>query len=345
MVWMMTPGPQEAMNQTPMSDDTNHDTQFLCVPSEHQRLVRVTGSDATSYLQRMLTQDVESMTVGEVRYACHLNPKGRTLGLFRVWRHDDYWWLDGDLESMKGAIPALERFVITEDVTFQREPSDAFHMQFIGSRVVDHFRETLSRDVPAQGTFVHISLDGETELTFARVDMSATERYVVWTTLSPDHALATAWSERGMVMGDDTMLEVLRVIAMHPRYGHELGEHTLFNEAYFDEAVSWTKGCYPGQEPVTMARHRGRPPRRLVCLAIQDETWSRNDALHLAGRRVGEVTSVAFVAPPGTPRPGFALALLQHDRAVVHQDVEGESRGASACSIRARCRGCVEAPP
>jgi tRNA-modifying protein YgfZ len=87
-------------------------------------------------------------------------------------------------------------------------------------------------------------------------------------------------------------LERLRIEARTPRWGRELDDRVLPAEAGLDEsAISFTKGCYPGQEPIARLRHRGKVNRRLRVLEV--ESASPGDEIQYKGKSVGRVTSVA----------------------------------------------------
>lgn len=92
---------------------------------------------------------------------------------------------------------------------------------------------------------------------------------------------------------DDGELERLRVLAGTPRWAHEIDDRVLPAEAGLDErAISFTKGCYPGQEPVARLRHRGRANRGLRLLEIEGSELPAYDAeLSFEGKAVGRITS------------------------------------------------------
>ena len=99
---------------------------------------------------------------------------------------------------------------------------------------------------------------------------------------------------------DEAQLELLRISAGTPRFGYEIDDRVLPAEAgLVDQAVSFTKGCYPGQEPVARLHHRGRANRGLRVLRIEGDALPEYDAeLTLDGKSVGRVTSAAR-APDG----------------------------------------------
>jgi tRNA-modifying protein YgfZ len=116
---------------------------------------------------------------------------------------------------------------------------------------------------------------------------------------------------------DAEELERLRIEAGTPRWGKELDDRVLPAEAGLDErAVSFTKGCYPGQEPIARLRYRGKVNRRLRVLDVASAT--PDDEIHYGGKSVGRVTSAV---------PGLALGYV---RTEVPDDAELEIGAAKA---------------
>jgi folate-binding protein YgfZ len=114
---------------------------------------------------------------------------------------------------------------------------------------------------------------------------------------------------------DRDELERLRILARTPRFGAELDERVLPAEAGLDErAVSFTKGCYPGQEPVARLHYRGRANRGLRVLALDGDALPPYDAeLTLEGKPVGRMTSAAR-------DPGHGVVALAYVRREVAAD-------------------------
>jgi folate-binding protein YgfZ len=112
-----------------------------------------------------------------------------------------------------------------------------------------------------------------------------------------------SWSEEEREAGDAAELEPLRIEAGTPAWGKELDETVLPAEAGLDEThVSFTKGCYPGQEPIARLHYRGRPNRRLRVLEV--EIARPGDEIALDGKPVGRVTSAV---------PGRALGYVRRE--------------------------------
>ena len=126
-----------------------------------------------------------------------------------------------------------------------------------------------------------------------------------------------SWSEEPVEAAGSEELEALRIEAGTPRWGRELDESVLPAEAGLDEThVSFTKGCYPGQEPVARLHHRGHPNRRLRRLDV--ESAAPGDEIVHDGKVVGRVTSAV---------PGKALGYVRRE---VPDDAELEIAGKPA---------------
>jgi tRNA-modifying protein YgfZ len=111
------------------------------------------------------------------------------------------------------------------------------------------------------------------------------------------------WAEEERDAADPGELEALRIEAGTPAWGKELDESVLPAEAGLDEThVSFTKGCYPGQEPVARLHYRGHPNRELRVLEL--ENASPGDELVYEGKTVGRITSAV---------PGRALAYVRRE--------------------------------
>ena len=126
---------------------------------------------------------------------------------------------------------------------------------------------------------------------------------------------------------DVTELERLRVLAGTPRWGREIDDRILPAEAGLDvTAISFTKGCYPGQEPVARQRHRGRVNRTLRVLEIAGNGIPAHDAeLSYEAKAVGRVTSAV--------RDGDRIVALAYVRREVPEDAELEVGCATARAL------------
>jgi folate-binding protein YgfZ len=254
-------------------------------------VVDVRGRDAQAFLHRMLTQDVRSMPVGGARRACLLTREGRVTADMVVWRFPDRLRLVLAADAAAKAVPALERYVIADDVAFAGASSEWGILRLVGPAA----GEALAARgvvVPEAGTFVEARLGTGPALVLRR-DLGERAAFEILTSSAEATNSWIGFLGRGPVApGDDEAFDVARIETGVAAWGAEIDERVMPNEAGLEDAVSWTKGCYLGQEPVVMARHRGHPPSLLVRLSVSgDDVPARETALLDGDRRVGRVTT------------------------------------------------------
>jgi folate-binding protein YgfZ len=221
---------------------------------------RVTGADAIDYLHRMTTQDIASLAPGGATYACVLTPKGRILGDFLVWRPGVEVVLDGERAAFDSALPTLEKFVIMDDVAFEDVTAGRARYVLAGPAAPTALVQA-GLEVPAPGAVVECEVGGLPAWN-VRFDRGTQVRYELSVAPGAGASLEerlTAVPEVSLCDGEAH--EAARVHHGIPAFGRELTDEVLFNEAGLESAVSWNKGCYPGQEPVVMAK-RPRPAAR-----------------------------------------------------------------------------------
>jgi tRNA-modifying protein YgfZ len=253
------------------------------VAARPRAFVRAAGPDAEDYLQRMLSNDVEALGVGDSCAALLLTAKGRVIAPLRVARRaeDDFLLLtEPELGERVREELVRMRFAAKVDI----EPEE--HRSFLllgeangGIRNEDYgmaASEILDADPPAE-----LPRLGEEEL------------------------------------------EALRIDAGTPRFGMEIDDTVLPAEAGLDKThVSFTKGCFPGQEPVARLHYRGHPNRSLRVLEVEGATAGED--LVWEGKVVGRVTSAV---------PGRALGYVRRE---VPEDAVLEIAGVQGRHARMR---------
>jgi folate-binding protein YgfZ len=229
--------------------------------------VGVSGPEAASYLQRMLTNDVEALHAGDSCDALLLTPKGRVIAPLVVWRRED-------ADFLLLTEPELARRVRDELVRGRFAAKATIEVEEHSSVLV------LGREAPP-GTVANRDYG---VAAYELIDDGA-----------PD------WAELS-----DEELERLRIRARTPRYGRELDDRVLPAEAGLDErAISFTKGCFPGQEPVARLHFRGHANRTLRVLAFEGDRPEPNAELTYEGKAVGRVTSAVGDPEVGVVALGY----------------------------------------
>jgi len=276
------------------------------------------GPDRVSFLHNMLTNDVKSLRPGQGMYAALLDVKGHTLADLRVYSEPDQVLLETDVDLIDKVINVLERYIIMDDVTLERLRWCGLAVQGPQSRAL--LESSLRRGLLSLSEFGHLRGDyAGLPLHIVRVSSTGEEGYELWVPLDDDPGTAkTLWetvlaSAPGLaaVPCGTEALEMLRIEAGMPRYGADFAEDTLPLEAGLLNALSFTKGCYPGQEIVERARSRGHVNWRLVGISVDGTIVPPpGEKLVSQGKEVGEVTSACF--SPWLNRP-IALAYVRRE--------------------------------
>ena len=276
----------------------------------------VTGADRVRFLQGMVSNDVKSLAPGGGVYATILNAQGQILADPRVYCDPDRFVIDTAADLREKVMQALKRHIIADKVAL--EPLAIYALAFQGPRARPLLEKTLHIDLPELAEHGHFRTNfAGFPLRVVRASSTGEDGYEVW---MADKALMGVWGAAcgqaptyEMLPCGTEALETLRIEAGIPCYGADLGEDTLLLEAGLTNAVSFTKGCYIGQEIVERSRSRGRVNWKLVGLITSaPEPPSAETKLISEGKEVGEVTS-ACASP--TLQKTIALAYVRREAA------------------------------
>ena len=265
-------------------------------------LLIVSGPEAAEYLQGQLTNDVEAVEPGDGVYAALLDRKGHMQADMRVLRpgEEPELWLDLEPEGLETARRHLQMYKIGREVEVADASGERLLLSLIGPRSVEiagtaalpelACEEVLVAGVAclAVGTAVGIDL---------LVPVSERER------------VGEALRGAGAVEVSAAAAEILRIESGRPRFGAEMGTETMPAEAgIVEQAVSFTKGCYIGQETVARLHYKGKPNRHLRGLRLSGPARA-GEPLRLGEKEVGTVGSAA-VSPALGP---IGLAILRRE--------------------------------
>jgi folate-binding protein YgfZ len=285
----------------------------------------VTGGDRLSYLHAMLTNDIVSLRPGTGCYAAYLTPQGRMIADMHVLELGDLTLLDVEPGAKTAVLEKLEQFIFSEDVRLVDATADLGEIGVYGARAA---AAILAAFQSGSGQLAKEQLDRLAEYHSVRAAFGggtaviAGDRelgvpgFVLYIDAGRAAALEAAIRDAGAIAVDEAVLEVLRVEAGRPRFGVDMDETTIPLEAGIEgRAISFTKGCYPGQEVIVRVVHRGhgRVARKLVgMVAAGSGVPARGDRILASDKDIGMVTSgvasVALLVP-------IALGYVQRDLA------------------------------
>lgn len=268
-------------------------TTFVVDRSERGKLA-LTGAEAKDFLHGQVTNDILGLEPGHGAYAAFLTNKGKMLGDLRVFDLGDELLVDCERVALQALFNLLHRTQLGRDVELHKRTLQMALFSVIGPDAPD--------------------LVGPEEHANARVEIGGKTVVAVRTDLGVD---LFCWAEDREAVraaldfpdGDEAQAEVVRVETGRPRYGVDLDDSVIPQEAGLNErAVSFTKGCYVGQETVARLFYRGKPNRRLLGVKL-DEPAPSGTELRLGEKVVGKLGSVV-VSPEHGP---IALALVRRE--------------------------------
>jgi folate-binding protein YgfZ len=253
-------------------------------------------------LQGQLTNDVEALEAGKGCYAALLDRKGHMQADMRVLRPGEGpdLWLDLEPEGLEAARRHLQMYKIGREVEVADASGERALFSLIGPRAVEISGTAALSDHACEATVV-----------------AGAECLAVGTDDGIDLFVAAAERERvregllaaGAAEVSPAAVEILRIEAGRPRFGAEMGSETMPAEAgIVADAVSFTKGCYIGQETVARLHYKGKPNRHLRGLRLSAPALSGAD-LRLGEKQVGTLSS-SGVSPARGP---IGLAILRRE--------------------------------
>jgi folate-binding protein YgfZ len=257
--------------------------------------VRITGRDRATWLHGMTTNEVQSLQPGEGNYGAFLTNRGKMLGDYRLVVCEDFLLFDTEPE-VRDSLPAtLDRYLISEDAAILPEHDAWALLGVFGTGSGSALATALGADLPPLALY-HSTLVAD--VIVARQNRTGEEGYDVWAPAQEGQGLYDALVAAGAAPIGDEALEILRIEAGIPRYGADMTDETIPLEARLDHAVSFTKGCYVGQEIVARMHYRGHANWLLVGLRFEGERVPASGTDLFAGedtaKRSGWVTSAAY---------------------------------------------------
>ena len=260
-------------------------------PSVHT--IEVRGADAVDFLESQLTNDIASLEPGAGCYAALLDRKGHLQSDVRVLVIDpDRVWLLAEDSGAERLVAHLGLYRIGREVEVERIDLNVTSVIGPAAAVASGI------DRPGTEHSHHAVADGVRAIATAEgIDLLSAG--------SPSSALAGA----ELPEASEEAAEIVRVEAGRPRFGREMTAETMPAEAgIVERAVSFTKGCYIGQETVARLHYKGRPNRHLRGLVLTREA-AAGAAVRLGDRELGRI-GTAVVSPKHGP---IALAILRRE--------------------------------
>jgi len=287
-------------------------TAFLVDRSARLRLV-FSGEKAKESLGGLVTNDVVALPTNHGQRAVALTPKGRVIAMIRVFNRGADLLVDCEPESSEAFVAMIRKFVNPRTAKYTLITDSTGCLALHGPQAA----KLLEPLVPVAHTTLDElgalemwrSEDGGIEI--VRSDELSVAGFEVIASRERITELHAALLAAGVVEGDATLVESLRIERGLPRFGVEMDGETIPQEANLDVlgAISFTKGCYTGQEVVARIHFRGHVNRHLRWLKSQQPLPAGSVVLDAEGKEVGDVRSSTVSAARGP----LAIAMVRRE--------------------------------
>ena len=247
------------------------------------------GKDRLRFLHNYLTCDVKGLAPGSGAYGFFTSPQGRILSDAVVLALEDRLWVEVGPGQEEPIGEHLRKYILADRVEV-RGLDDMLPIVVLGPRA----EAILGADVSSLQEWSHarVSIHG-TEVELQRRGLMGAPAWTLWVSASiAEHLVERLIEEGARPVGFET-LERLRTEAGIPRFGRDFGPDNFPQETGIEEAVSYTKGCYLGQEVVARIHYRGGVQHVLRRLSFEGTAPAQGAALLHDGREAGRATTVA----------------------------------------------------
>ncbi|MFN2513603.1 MAG: aminomethyltransferase family protein, partial [Pyrinomonadaceae bacterium] len=277
---------------------------------------QVSGSEAVQFLNGLITNDMKTLAENRWMPAAFPNVQGRLIASVRVVRNLDdvtgkkpipHFLIDTEPTTREAVLKTIERFTLAGDFHVVDLTTKTALLSLQGKRAAASIGSVMGESalaIPANGA-AQISWQQET-LTVLRATHTAEDGFDIVVSADQASPLWEAFVNAGAVPVGHEALDRLRIEAGVPRYGIDMDETNVVTETGLDEAVSYTKGCYVGQEIIARIKYRGHVAKKLVGLFFDRPMKIDKDAKIKSpdDKEIGRITSNTL-----SPHLGCTIAL------------------------------------
>ena len=252
--------------------------------------IRVEGTEAVQFLNGLITNDIKNATETTWLPAVFPTVQGRLIGAVRILRTQDGFLIDTESASHDAVLKTISRFTLAGDFKVTDVSNELALLTVQGKRAREVIKDLNANVVPA----THTAEDGFDLL------IDADERTVI-----VDKLVAA-----GAQPVSPATFETLRIEAGIPRHGQDMDETNVVLEANLDDAISYTKGCYLGQEIIIRIKHRGHVAKKLTGLTFEKSVEAGTAITSDDGKEIGRVTSATYSPKLESP---IAIGYVRHE--------------------------------
>jgi folate-binding protein YgfZ len=284
--------------------------------SDRNRM-RISGPKAAELVTGMVTNDVSAIKPGEGQYAAALTPKGKIVADLRIFAFEDSLLIDTPAAAAPGWKEMVRKYVNPRLAPYHDVTSEIADVGVFGRgarSAVARATDADERDLGALAIYSHVARPfAAGTVIIARVPEMDMDGYEILVPVSDAPALKARLQSIGISAGTRETWEIARIESGRPEWGVDMDDSTLPQEANFDElgAISYTKGCYIGQETVARVHFRGHVNRFLRRLRFVTRPAPPKGAelVDETGKVIGDIRSSALSPRYG----GVALGMVRRE--------------------------------
>lgn len=280
----------------------------------HRGRVELSGAEAAQFLNGMVTNDVARLEDGAWMPAAFPNPQGRLLASARIARRGQGFLIDTEEATAERVRQILERFTLAGDFRVRDISNETAMLSLQGAGARRIVAKVLGEEAASLERFRASDFEKDgLEVFVMRATHTSEDGYDLICATSGAETLSESLTGAGARRASAEALEILRVEAGEARYGVDADEANVALEVVRDEAVSFTKGCYAGQEIIARIHWRGHVAKKLAGLILETKKVPAKGSKVLAAteeKEAGRVTSAVY-----SPRvnSAIALAVIKYD--------------------------------
>ena len=265
------------------------------------------------FLNGLITNDMKTLAVNSWMAAAFANVQGRLLAAVRIAHREDGFLIDTENATRETVITLLDRFTLAGDFHLQDLTDETAMFSVQGRRASEIISSVFGEEAASVERQKIVNAQfGDATVNVIRATHTAEDGFDLFIEANNSSKLSDALTAAGAAPISNATFETLRIEAGVPLYGIDMDENNVVTETNLDDAVSFTKGCYLGQEIIVRIKHRGHVAKKLSGVVLDDSTpVPRNSKIISSeGKEIGRVTSSAF-----SPRLDRAIALgyLKYD--------------------------------
>lgn len=286
--------------------------------------IRVSGSEATMFLNGLMTNDMKSLAANIWMPSVFPTVQGRLIGAVRVIRGSEPSFLiDTETASHDAVLKTISRFTMAGDFKVADVTGETALLTVQGElagEVVEKVFKTSASEIPVNG------VSEVQQVTIIRATHTGENGFDILVDSSQKAELLQALEDAGAQPISDDTLGILRVEAGIARFGVDMDDTNVVPDTNLDDAVSYTKGCYVGQEIIVRIKHRGHPAKKLTGLKFETDVQIEPGATinSTENQEIGRVTSAVISPQLGSIGLGYVRyeQLTEGTRVIVSDGID-----------------------